>query len=220
METIFFTFRVVAPGVKGAGTQLTTQLCLLTCVSIHWPILQFPLPPHISWDAHGQCDHYCMLMCNIITSHRHWLLTSEISCLGYENLCFHMHACKPPFFDYTVECLHFEIYNFPHFRLTLALLDMHILWTLLFNSFNRQPYTRVGNNFPQHIKIKLNSGQTTLAVTLLHHHSILKLSINLINIVSWFTWAPMGKFLATAATYHFFNTTIPFLIWHCNNSCT
>jgi len=42
METIFFTFRALSPGVKGTGTRLTTHLCLLTS-AIHWPIL--PLPP-------------------------------------------------------------------------------------------------------------------------------------------------------------------------------
>jgi hypothetical protein len=112
-------------------------------------------------------------------------------------ICFHVHATcmyqlKPPFFDYTVECLHFEFYHFLHYRLTSALLDTNSFWTLLFSSFNRHTYTRVGNNFPQHRKRKSNSAQQpcftnntlTLAVPLLHHHSIFKLSINLINVVS------------------------------------
>jgi len=89
--------------------------------------------------------------------------------------------------------------NFLHFTLTLALLQMDILQTLLFNAFNRQSYTRVGNNIPQpHIRRKLNGTQhpcftkstLTAAVPLLHHHSSLKLNINLIKVVSQFRGVP------------------------------
>jgi len=92
-----------------------------------------------------------------------------------------------------------KLCNFLHFMLTLALLEMDILQTLLFNAFNRQPYTRVGNSIPQpHIRIKLNGAQhscftnstLTAAVPLLHHHSSLKLNINLIKVVSQFCGVP------------------------------
>jgi len=111
METIFFTFRALSPGVKGTGTRLTTHLCLLTSV-IHWPLL--PLPPICHHGMHTrQLDLYCMLTRNIIASHLHQLLTSDISWPGYEHLCFHMHATciyvlKPLFFYYRVECLYCE----------------------------------------------------------------------------------------------------------------
>ena len=44
METIFFTFRALSPGVEGTGTRLTTHLCLFTSV-MHWPTLPLPPPP-------------------------------------------------------------------------------------------------------------------------------------------------------------------------------
>lgn len=92
METIFFTFRALSPGVKGTGTRMTTHLCLLTSVYIGQYV---HYPPYIIRGCTAQLDLHCMLADNILAPHLPRLLTSEISCPGYEHLCFHMHAtCK------------------------------------------------------------------------------------------------------------------------------